>query len=159
MSPRHDLSVDFPVLLWPAMAHLGQGCLGVLDGHSGVVADGGGDGDGLPRDIATPVQGHSTQHGAGAHAAHAQLMLDLTTEWLLQVKTIITMVSKRSGIRLGPNLRIWRGKGHGKALAETIGGNSNPHPSGSEEGILPDTPPGRLNYGTDEIREHDVCGI
>ena len=56
----------------------------MFDCNFAVVGDCGPDADGLPGDVAAPVQTDSTRDRAGRHAGQPDLVLNLTVEGLLK---------------------------------------------------------------------------
>ena len=68
--------------------YLCERCPGVLDGDPAPVVDGGPDGDGLTRDVASPVKPDPARDRALRQAGQADLVLDLAVEGLLQKKFV-----------------------------------------------------------------------
>lgn len=54
-----------------------------LDGDSTLVIDCGRDANCFSGHIATPVEGHTTHHGARVDTTYSQLVFNLTPKWLL----------------------------------------------------------------------------
>ena len=64
--------------------YLCERCPGVLDGDPASVVDGCPDGDGLARDVASPVKPDPARDWALWQAGQTDLVLDLAVEGLLQ---------------------------------------------------------------------------
>ena len=68
--------------------YLGQAAPGSLDGHLALVVDCGPDVDRLPGHVTSAVKTHATRDGTRGETRHAQLVLYLTMEGLLEIKKI-----------------------------------------------------------------------